>query len=130
MSTDRPETSSKRNLERETSMQQRVIGLMASLLLTASVLAPAVGNAQDIQERTLKFPSASNKGHPQVMGVEKFAELVEEKSGGKITVKTTNPNGETTTVYALEGGNLVVETTSPGREGGAPTTRKQTYKKG
>ena len=73
--------------KRRTNMQRRTFGLLASLLLTATFMAPATGSAQDIQERTLKFPSASNKGHPQVMGVLKFAELVEEKSGGKITVK-------------------------------------------
>ena len=63
----------------------------------------------DIQERTLKFPSASNKGHPQVMGVQKFAELVKEKSGGKITVKPF-PGGalgpDLQTVSALQGGTV------------------------
>ena len=29
----------------------------------------------------------NNKGHPQVQGMEKFADLVKEKSGGKMTVK-------------------------------------------
>ena len=90
-------------------MQRRTFGLLASLLLTATVLAPATGNAQDIQERTLKFPSASNKGHPQVMGVQKFAELVEEKSGGKITVKPF-PGGvlgpDLQTVSAMQGGTV------------------------
>jgi TRAP-type C4-dicarboxylate transport system substrate-binding protein len=58
-------------------------------LFTLSLLSAAALTAQaaDIETRTIKFPSASNKGHPQVMGVEKFAELVAKKSGGKITVK-------------------------------------------
>jgi len=90
-------------------MQRRTLGLLASLLLTATVMSPATGNAQDIQERSLKFPSASNKGHPQVMGVEKFAELVEEKSGGKITVKPF-PGGvlgpDLQTVSAMQGGTI------------------------
>ncbi len=68
-------------------MRRRTIGFLASLLLMGVALPTSVGHAQDIQERTLKFPSASNKGHPQVEGVEKFAELVEEKIGGKITLK-------------------------------------------
>jgi TRAP-type transport system periplasmic protein len=72
-------------------------------------LPTSVGHAQDIQERTLKFPSASNKGHPQVEGVEKFAELVEEKSGGKITVKPY-PGGvlgpDLPTVSAMQGGTI------------------------
>ena len=90
-------------------MQRRTFGLLASLLLTATFMAPATGSAQDIQERTLKFPSASNKGHPQVMGVLKFAELVEEKSGGKITVKAF-PGGilgpDLQTVSAMQGGTI------------------------
>ena len=60
--------------------------LSASLLSGAALLAPAAG-AADIQERTIKFPAASNKGHPQVMGVEKFAEIVKQKSGGKLNVR-------------------------------------------
>ena len=57
---------------------------LAASLAAASLLSlPA---AAQIQERTIKFPSASNKGHPQVLGVEKFAELVKQKSGGKLTV--------------------------------------------
>jgi TRAP-type transport system periplasmic protein len=78
-----------------------------ALSITAAVLAPAL--AADIQERTIKFPSASNKGHPQVLGVEKFAELVKQKSGGKITVKmfpggTLGPDLQV--VSAMQGGTV------------------------
>ena len=63
----------------------------------------------DIQERTIKFPSASNKGHPQVQGVEKFAELVKQKSGGKITVRSF-PGGalgpDLQIVSAMQGGTI------------------------
>ena len=62
---------------------------MIRRLFTLSLLAAAaaVAHADTIETRTIKFPSASNKGHPQVLGVEKFAELVAKKSGGKFTVK-------------------------------------------
>ena len=98
-------------------MQQRIIGLMASLLPTAAVVAPTIGNAQDIQERTLKFPSASNKGHPQVMGVQKFAELVEEKSGGKTQIWLADPPGSVLTSYVASGGKLVERSGSSITEG-------------
>ncbi|NDY93051.1 TRAP transporter substrate-binding protein [Ideonella livida] len=69
---------------------------------------PALAN-DDIQVRTIKFPSASNKGHPQVMGVERFAELVAKKSGGKITVKNF-PGGtlgpDLQVVSAMQGGTV------------------------
>ena len=41
--------------------------------------------AQDIKERTIKFSFTSQKDHPQTLGAEKFAELVSQKSGKKLT---------------------------------------------
>jgi tripartite ATP-independent transporter DctP family solute receptor len=86
---------------------------MKSILRTALTLAFAAAasgaSAADIQERTIKFPSASNKGHPQVQGVEKFAELVKQKSGGKITVRSF-PGGslgpDLQVVSAMQGGTV------------------------
>lgn len=78
--------------------------LSAAALLN---ILPAAG--QDIQARTIKFPSASNKGHPQVMGVEKFAELVAQKSGGKLAVKSF-PGGalgpDAQVVSSMQGGTV------------------------
>ena len=83
--------------------------LSLSLLASAALLACNLGHAADIETRTIKFPSASNKGHPQVMGVEKFAELVAARTGGKITVKpfpggTLGPDLQT--VSAMQGGTV------------------------
>jgi len=78
-------------------------------LLTTALLACGLAQAADIETRTIKFPSASNKGHPQVIGVEKFAELVSQKSGGKLTVKPF-PGGslgpDLQTVSAMQGGTM------------------------
>ena len=83
--------------------------LLAGLLVPGMLLLAGAANAADIQKRTLKFPSASNKGHPQVLGVQKFADLVAEKSGGKITVKPF-PGGvlgaDLQTVSAMQGGTV------------------------
>src|SRR3978361_576663 len=54
-------------------------------LLAAAALA-AFGFAQ-AQPRTIKFANQNVKGHPVVMGMEKFAELVERKPGGKMKVQ-------------------------------------------
>ncbi len=80
------------------------LGALAAALGTCGLAA-----ANDIETRTIKFPSASNKGHPQVVGVEKFAELVAQKTGGKITVKpfpggTLGPDLQT--VSAMQGGTV------------------------
>lgn len=86
-------------------MQRRSFGLMAALLLASAGMA----QAQDIQERTIRLSSANNKGHPQVIGAEKFAELVEEKSGGKIEIKIF-PGGvlgpDLQNFSAMQGGTL------------------------
>ena len=78
-------------------------------LVAAALLSSGLASAADIETRTIKFPSASNKGHPQVMGVEKFAELVAAKSGNKLTVKPF-PGGvlgpDLQSVSAMQGGTV------------------------
>ena len=68
-------------------MHKRTFGLLTGLLLAGVALPASLGHAQDIQERTIRLSVAGNKGNPQVDGAEKLAELVEEKSGGLITIK-------------------------------------------
>lgn len=63
-------------------LKRLVFGAIVPLAVLAAVPASA-----EIREHQLKFASANNKGHPQVTGMEKFAELIKEKSGGKIDVK-------------------------------------------
>jgi hypothetical protein len=50
--------------------------------------------------------------------------------GNTLVMTTATANGERKQVLSMEGGNLIVTVTNPGREGGAPTTNKVTYKKG
>jgi TRAP-type transport system periplasmic protein len=79
----------------------------AFLLVMGTFLAATPVGAQDA--RTLRFTAASNKGHPQVQGVEKFAELVGQKSGGKIKVQVF-PGGtlgpDLQVVSAMQGGTI------------------------
>lgn len=91
-------------------MQGSRAKVLAALLLPgAMLLAGAAETAAQVQTRTLRFTAASNKGHPQVQGVEKFAELVGQKSGGKITVRTF-PGGslgpDLQVVSAMQGGTI------------------------
>jgi len=76
----------------------------AGLLLPAGVL-----QAQNIKERTVKFATQNPKGHPIVMGMEKFAEIVAAKSGGKIKVQMFPGGvlgGDAPNISALQGGTL------------------------
>ncbi|MCW5663297.1 MAG: TRAP transporter substrate-binding protein [Piscinibacter sp.] len=74
----------------------------------AAVAAAAFGHAA-AQERTIKFATQNPKGHPIVIGMEKFAELVAAKSGGKIKVQMFPGGvlgGDQQNVSALQGGTL------------------------
>jgi tripartite ATP-independent transporter DctP family solute receptor len=76
----------------------------AGLLLPAGAL-----QAQNIKERTVKFATQNPKGHPIVMGMEKFAEIVAAKSGGKIKVQMFPGGvlgGDAPNISALQGGTL------------------------
>ncbi|NUZ08054.1 TRAP transporter substrate-binding protein [Piscinibacter koreensis] len=86
---------------------------LAAVLVTG--LAATFGaQAQDIQERTIRFGHLNNTDHPVSMGVKRFTELVAKKSGGKITVKEFPSNqlgNEMQQQSALQGG--VQEMTAP-----------------
>jgi TRAP-type transport system periplasmic protein len=77
---------------------------------TALALAAAlVTFGAQAQEKTLKFATQNPKGHPIVMGMEKFAEIVAAKSGGKIKVNLFPGGvlgGDAPNVSALQGGTL------------------------
>lgn len=85
-------------------MKSPLIKLTTMALMFA---AAALAQAQDIQERTIRFGHLNNTDHPVSMGVKKFAELVAAKSGGKITVKEFPANqlgNEMQQTSALQGG--------------------------
>lgn len=89
------------------TLKKLALGAIVPLAVLAALPASA-----EIREHQLKFASANNKGHPQVTGMEKFAELIKEKSGGKIDVKLFPGGvlgGDVQTVSALQGG--VIEMT-------------------
>jgi TRAP-type transport system periplasmic protein len=91
-----------------------VLGLIASAVL--AVAGPV--QAQEIQERTIRFGHLNNTDHPMSMGARKFAELVASKSGGKLHVKeypSSQLGNELQQQSALQGG--VQEMSAP-----APTS--------
>jgi tripartite ATP-independent transporter DctP family solute receptor len=80
-----------------------LIGCAALLVASASAMA------QDIKERNLKFAFSLAKDHPLGLGAQKFADLVGQKSGGKIKVSIF-PNavlgGDPQNLSAVRGGTL------------------------
>src|SRR5205814_6710583 len=95
----------------ETKMKRAFLKtLLAAAALTAFGFAQA-------QTRTLKFANQNAKGHPIVNGMEKFAELVDAKSGGKLKV-TVFPGGtlgsDQANLSALQGGTLEMASMNSG----------------
>ena len=76
--------------------------------VAAATLALATVQAQD-KPRELKLGFQTNPGTAQYDGMEKFAELVKQKSGGKLTVKLFGGGalgGDLQVVSALQGGTV------------------------
>jgi len=85
-------------------------GLAAGLLLAGAAHA-------EIQERTFRLPFVQAAEHPHGLGAKRFAELVSEKSGGKMTVKLFpggTLGGDLQSVSALQGGTVDMTMVSTG----------------
>jgi tripartite ATP-independent transporter DctP family solute receptor len=81
--------------------------LASQLALGLACVASAPAAAQEIQERTIRFGHLNNTDHPVSFGVRKFAELVAQKTGGKIKVQEFPANqlgNEMQQQSALQGG--------------------------
>lgn len=83
---------------------------MKKLLTTILVAAAALtaGGAM-AQEKTIKFAFQNQKDHPQAQGAQRFADLVAQKSGGKLKVNLYPGGvlgGDLQTVSALQGGTV------------------------
>ena len=60
---------------------------LAAAAMIGLVAAAMPSTAQEIQERTIRWGHLNNTDHPISKGVHKFAEIVAEKSGGKLKIK-------------------------------------------
>ena len=74
-----------------------------------SALSLSLGGLAMAQDKTIKFANQNSAGHPIVQGMEKFKEVVEAKSGGKIKVNLFLGGAlgsDQANVSALQGGTL------------------------
>lgn len=82
---------------------------MRVALAAACGLLLAAGAQAQVRDQTLRFATVNPQGHPIVLGMEKFAELVREKSGGKMTVKLfpgSTLGGDVQVLSAVQGGTI------------------------
>lgn len=92
---------------------------LASALLASSLLASGLlfAGASQAQERTLRMSFVNVKDHPHGIGAEKFAELVSQKSAGKLNVKLYpggTLGGDLQVVSSLQGGTIDLSVMVPG----------------
>jgi TRAP-type transport system periplasmic protein len=77
-----------------------------TVIATVALAAMGIASAQD---KTIKFANQNAVGHPIIQGMEKFKEIVEKQSGGKIKVNVF-PGGalgsDQANVSAIQGGTL------------------------
>ena len=86
--------------------------VMASLALSAAA------NADEIREHKMKLGYALKEDHPQGLSAKKFAELIAQKSGGKMTLRAYGNSmlgDDKQMIGALQGGvqQFSIQATSP-----------------
>jgi tripartite ATP-independent transporter DctP family solute receptor len=99
------------NTMRRTCLAAATVALAMSSLVGA---APAA--AQEIKERVIRWGHLTSPGHPISLGVQKFAEILEQKSGGKMKVRehgSSQLGNEQQQQGALRGGTQEMFTNSP-----------------
>lgn len=98
-------------------MQKLMKTLLAGACATGLLLGSVVSHAEEIRERTLRFAFQNVKEHPQGQGAQKFADLLSEKSAGKLKVRLFpggTLGGDVQTVSALQGGTLDITVLNSG----------------
>lgn len=98
-------------------MQKLMKTLLAGACATGLLLGSVASHAAEIRERTLRFAFQNVKEHPQGQGAQKFADLLSEKSGGKLKVRLFpggTLGGDVQTVSALQGGTLDITVLNSG----------------
>lgn len=98
-------------------MQKLMKTLLASACATGVLFTSMASHAAEIRERTLRFAFQNVIEHPQGQGAQKFADLLSEKSGGKLKVRLFpggTLGGDVQTVSALQGGTLDITVLNSG----------------
>jgi TRAP-type transport system periplasmic protein len=95
----------------------KLFAVLSAAVFGGALLAGAA-SAQEVQERTIRWGHLNNTDHPVSLGVQKFAEILLAKSGGKLKVRefaSSQLGNELQQQSALRGGTqemLSASTTS------------------
>jgi tripartite ATP-independent transporter DctP family solute receptor len=91
-----------------TAPRSPILRLAFAAAIMGAIMGSALAaDAAEIKERSIKLPVVNAADHPQAIGAAKFAELVEQKSGGKIKIRVYPGGvlgGEQQVASAMQGG--------------------------
>ena len=90
---------------------------LAAALVACSVLPVSLASAQEVKDRTIKLAFANAKDSAHDLGAKRFAEIVDRKSGGKLTVRLYpggTLGGEAAVASSLQGGTIEMSMMGPG----------------
>jgi len=93
-----------------------IVQALGLVFLTIALAGVPQSAWAQIKERTVKFPIVNNIDHPQGLGAKRFAELVEQKSGGNIKVRIYaggTLGGEQQVASAMQGGTVEASMMAP-----------------
>ena len=98
-------------------MKQSMCPAVAGLAAVSLLLMSGWASAQAVKERSIKYAFANTAESAHGVGATKFAEVVAQKSGGKMTVKLYpggTLGGEAAVASALQGGTIEMSMMGPG----------------
>jgi TRAP-type transport system periplasmic protein len=90
---------------------------LTALLCTSAMWLSAAVHADEINRHTLKVAFVQAKDHPHGKGAQKFAEIVKEKSGGKMKVMvfaSGTLGGDAQVISSVQGGTVDMTLVTPG----------------
>lgn len=90
-------------------MRKSLNATLACFVASSLLILGSGAYAADIKERSLKVGFVQAKDHPQGLALQKFAEAVDRKSGGKIKIRIFGDGtlgGDAAVISALQGGTI------------------------
>jgi tripartite ATP-independent transporter DctP family solute receptor len=90
-------------------MRKSLNATLACFVASSLLILGSGAYAADIKERSLKVGFVQAKDHPQGLALQKFAEAVDRKSGGKIKIRIFGDGalgGDAAVISALQGGTV------------------------
>lgn len=91
--------------------------ISGTALLASAVLSASFASAQEIKERTIKLALANTPESAHGLGAKRFADVVNQKSGGKLKVRVYaggTLGGEVVVASAMQGGTIEMSMMGPG----------------